>query len=116
MIEVYNKLKELQTKRSFSNDEKKYIIEQSRKFSLEFSFKTNCNNCYYDAVILLSIKLKNEMAKTEIKKECKYKMNKGKDILWKGIRINEATITDKIAEKFIKEVGEKEAKKFLALK
>lgn len=61
-----------------------------------------CNSCYIDAAVeVFGILSKQNAGEAETDKNCQYVLKQGVDILFNGIRVNEATITDEKAEALI---------------
>lgn len=65
--------------------------------------RKNCNSCYIDAAVELFGKLFKESAEDAPKEDGrKYVLRAGVNVLYNGIPVNEAAITDEMAEALIK--------------
>lgn len=60
--------------------------------------KPNCKSCYVDAAVQIWKAIKAEQGKPT---DRKWVLKDGVDVIWRGIRINEASCTDEMAEKWI---------------
>jgi len=108
--EIYNDLKALRVKAfALSKKDKEFIRETSKSFNIDFNERgSSCVDCYRDQIIILSIAAKKHLTIVE-NETTGYKMVTGKSIKWRQIKwrehvINNETITDEIAEKFISNV------------
>lgn len=84
-------------KNSISHED---ILELSSKYDIPSPKNLECPNCWDDQIILIKIKIKEELQKLEKKQ---YILRGGVDVIYKGQRINSDTINDKLAEKLIKD-------------
>lgn len=101
-IKIYDELKALNTRAfSLSNKDKEYIKQVSKYFNIEFVERKKCVNCYADQLVVLLIELKKHLSVRE-NINCKYEVISNKDVIIRGRRINNETITDEIAEWLIK--------------
>jgi len=99
--EIYNELKALQNRAfSLSKKDREFIRNTSKLLNVPFYPKSKCEDCYKDQIIILAIEVKKSLSVIE-NNSTSYKMVNGKSIKWRGININDETITDEIAEKFI---------------
>lgn len=102
--EIYNELKALKLKAfSLSKKDRAFIRDTSKELSVEFNPRSKCEDCYRDQIIILTIEVKKHLSVVE-NSSSSYKMVNGKSINWRGLKINDETITDEIAEKFISNV------------
>lgn len=93
--------KRVVNKKALTRKEREYIIELCKKYNI--SLNNNCRNCYIDACVSIYNLLKNDKnITTDTATEQKYILKKGVDVLFGGIRINNATLTDNLARKIIK--------------
>lgn len=76
------------------------ILELSDKYEVPHPKNLSCPDCWKDQILLVKIKIKEELQKLEKKQ---YILRGGVDVIYKGQRINSDTITDKLAEKLIKD-------------
>ncbi len=91
--------KKIVNKKTPTRKEREQIIELCTKYNVKLN--TNCRNCYIDACISIYNLLKNDK-KVTTATEQKFILKKGVDVLFCGIRINDATLTDDLARKIIK--------------
>lgn len=102
--EIYENLKALQNRAfSLSKKDREFIRETSKELNVDFSPRPRCEDCYKDQIIILLIAVKKHISVVE-NNSTSYKMVNNKNINWRGIIINDETLTDEIAEKFISNV------------
>ena len=82
--------------RALTDEDRSFIRDLSAEMGMEFSAKKRCANCYIDQAIAIW----REMAKQpeEQPEGRKYALVPGTDVLFRGLRINEATLTDDLAK------------------
>lgn len=101
METIISRLKEIavKTANQITNDDKAFIREYASQYGVEFpKDKPNCKSCYVDAAVLIYKAIKDAEPKPI---ERKYILRDGVDVIWRGIRINDASVTDELAEKWI---------------
>ena len=77
-------------------EEKQLIADLSIKYELPFDPKKGCKNCYSDQAVLIYNKMKDEQPKPE----CSARLREDIDVIINGVRINNATLTDELVEKY----------------
>lgn len=95
--------KRIVNKKTLTRKEKEQIIELCTKYNIKLN--TNCRNCYIDACFSIYNLFKNDKnvtTDTATDTEQKYILKKGVDVIFDGMRINDATLTDNLARKIIK--------------
>lgn len=92
--------KRIVNKKTPTRKEREQIIELCTKYNVKLN--TNCRNCYIDACVSIYNLLKNDMKVTSATPEQKFELKKGVDVIFAGMRINDATLTDDLARKIIK--------------
>ena len=82
--------------RALTEEDKAYVRAMSDEIGIAFSPRKRCSNCYIDQAIAIW----REMAKhpEEQPEARKYALVPGTDVLFRGLRINEATLTDELAK------------------
>lgn len=90
-METIEKMKELASKNSFTEEEKQIIKTQCEKLSIEFNPTARCRNCYTDAAIQCVIAMR--MDEEEEKGEAGTRLRSDVDVLVNGRRLNAATLT-----------------------
>lgn len=99
--ETYNNLKALKVRAfSLSKQDRAFVRDTSKELSVEFVPRVKCLNCYADQIMILLLECKKYFT-IEDNKAVSYKMVNGKNILWRGFKINDETLTNELAEKFI---------------
>lgn len=84
------------TDRVLADKDKEYIEKSSEKLGLTFEPKSRtCGNCYADQAALIYKTLKD---KESGKSDAKFVLYAGVDVIFRGYRVNEATITDTLCE------------------
>lgn len=89
--------------RTYSAEEKAEIVELGAKYGVTVR-KSNCANCYTDAVAELYARLQNEVAAEENTAcVCRFKNKQPFTIMYnrESFRFSQATITDDKARKFL---------------
>jgi hypothetical protein len=100
-VEIYENLKALQNRAfNLSKKDRDFIKSASMELNVGFNPKSRCMDCYRDQIIILLIAVKKHVSVIENKSSV-YKMVNGKNIKWRGQIINDETLTDELAEKFI---------------
>lgn len=101
MEKIISRLKEIASKTAnqITNDDKAFIREYASQYGVGLpKDKPNCKSCYVDAAVLIYKAIKDAEPKQT---DRKYVLRDGVDVIWRGIRINEASVTDELAEKWI---------------
>lgn len=101
METIIKQLKEIAAKSAnqVTKADKEFIRQYASQYGVELpKEKPNCKSCYVDAAVLIYKAIKNAEPKPT---ERKYVLRDGVDVIWRGIRINEASVTDELAEKWI---------------
>lgn len=104
MEQVIDKLREIASKsyKQVTDDDKVFIRDLAPRYGIELpKDKPNCKSCYVDAAVMIykSIKdaekveqEKSQRAAEESKPDA-LRLKSGVDVMWRGIRINEASST-----------------------
>lgn len=96
-----DKLQEIATSKTYIDElTKREIITASNELNIPFTPRTSCNDCYRDQAVVLWRFLAEQDAMQD--KTRKYVLRAGIDVIWLGIRINAATLTDEKAAEYIK--------------
>ena len=101
MEKIISKLKEIASKTAsqITNEDKAFIREYASQYGVELpKDKPNCKSCYVDAAVLIYKAIKDAEPKPT---DRKYVLRDGVDVIWRCVRINEASVTDELAEKWI---------------
>lgn len=101
METIIARLKEIaaKTANQITNDDKAFIRQYASQYGVELpKDKPNCKSCYVDAAVLIYKAIKDAEPKPT---DRKYVLRDGVDVIWRGIRINEASVTDELAEEWI---------------
>ena len=86
--------------RALTDEDRSFIRDLSAEMGMEFSAKKRCANCYIDQAIAIwreMAKLPEEQQEEQPEAR-KYALVPGTDVLYRGLRINEATLTDELAK------------------
>lgn len=82
--------------------DKETVRKAIQKYGVQFEIKEGCPNCWNDAAMMCLIAIQNEQAKTEATAdERRYILRPNVDVYFGKVRVNEATLTDKLAERLI---------------
>lgn len=92
---MIEKLKELAGKKSFTAEDKAWIVKKSKELGLEFNPKKGCSNCYIDQVMKIYNHLNVELVQSieEPAPEADYILHYHIDMVINGVRYNNATLT-----------------------
>ena len=83
-------------------EQKAKVRDYAKAYGLDFNPKGRCGSCYHDAAAVIFDKIKEEEAKVAAGEDKRrYVLRPGVDVWFGSIRVNEATITDELAEKII---------------
>lgn len=107
MGQVINRLREIAAKsaKQVTNDDKDFIRDLAARYGVELpKEKPNCKSCYVDAAVAIYKSIKDEQNAEpvnnpqETKQPAKsqengLKLKAGVDVIWRGVRINEASAT-----------------------
>ena len=90
----------------FTADDRNFVRECAKAFGIPFDPKTRCKDCYKDAAVACYNAIKEDTAPAEAEQPAKesaprYILRDGVDVYFGGIRVNEHTITDDLAERII---------------
>ena len=96
---MIEKLKELANKKSFTKEEKAWIIETSKELGLEFVNEKGCSTCYVEQVMKIYKHLSDEPGPDiDENKESDYILKPHIDFVLHGVRYNNATLDEKKAK------------------
>lgn len=107
MEQTINKLREIASKsaKQVTNDDKDFIRDLAPRYGVALpKEKPNCKSCYVDAAVAIykAIKDSQKAEKVNNPQETKQpsksqenglKLKAGVDVIWRGVRINEASAT-----------------------
>lgn len=107
MKQTIDKLREIAGKsaKQVTNEDKDFIRALSTRYGVELpKEKPNCKSCYVDAAVAIYKAIKDEQnaervnnqqeTKQPVKsQENGLKLKAGVDVIWRGVRINEASAT-----------------------
>lgn len=90
----------LKNVREITNQDRIYIRSLASQYGYTLpKDRPNCKNCYIDAAIAIWKLIKSQEQGEQGDRV--YVLKAGVDVVWNGIRINEATLTDELAEHYI---------------
>lgn len=101
MGQTISRLREIAAKSAsqVTNDDKDFIRDLALRYGVQLpKEKPNCKSCYVDAAVQIYKAIKDAEPKPT---DRKYVLRDGVDVIWKGIRINAASVTDELAEEWI---------------
>ena len=95
-MEKIERLRSIVESNQVTADDKKFIEDESKELNLEFNPKsTKCKDCYIDQAVIIY----HELTKG-IKSECHSRLRDDIDVIINGVRINNATLTDELVERY----------------
>lgn len=95
-METTERLKRVVDTGKTTAEDKQLIVELSEKYNLPFDPKKGCKNCYIDQAILILLEMRSETPY----EPGKARLRDDIDVVINGTRINNATLTDEIVEKY----------------
>lgn len=101
MEQTISRIREIAAKSAsqVTNDDKNFIRNLAPRYGVQLpKEKPNCKSCYVDAAVQIYKAIKDAEPKPA---DRKYVLRDGVDVIWKGIRINAASVTDELAEEWI---------------
>ena len=95
------KLKELFNKPNLTLEDKQFIKDLSTQLNVKFVEREFCSDCYKDQImVLLKVLTQQKIDNGEITAD--YVLRPDIDVIYNGLRINNATLTNDIAEEFLR--------------
>lgn len=95
-METIERVRAIVERGSVTTDDKKFIEAKSKELNMEFNPKaTKCKDCYIDQAFLIY----RELTK-DIKSDGKARLRDDIDVIIDGIRINNATLTEELVERY----------------
>ena len=95
------KLKELFNKPNLTIEDKQFIKDLSTQLNVKFVEREFCSDCYKDQImVLLKVLTQQKIDNGEITAD--YVLRPDIDVIYNGLRINNATLTNDIAEEFLR--------------
>lgn len=89
--------------RKVTKEQRERVREIATELGVVIPEKTRCNSCWLDTALMCYNELENRTATTGMSTDGrKYVLKPNVDLLFGGIRINAATLTDELAEHIIK--------------
>lgn len=83
-------------------DQKAKVREYAQAYGVEFTPKGRCGSCYHDAAMAIFNKIAESEAEVAAETDTRrYILRPGVDLWFGNIRVNEATITDALAEEIL---------------
>lgn len=102
---IIDKLREIaeKTASKITNDDKSFVKTLAFEYGIELpKDKPNCKSCYVDAAVMIYKAIRESEQQVKAKANArKYVLREGVDVIWRGVRINEASVTDELAEQWI---------------
>jgi hypothetical protein len=100
-LTMETKLKELFNKRNLTLEDKQYIKDLSTQLNVKFVEREFCSDCYKDQImVLLKVLTQQKIDNGEITAD--YVLRPDIDVIYNGLRINNATLSNDIAEEFLR--------------
>ena len=108
MEQTISKLREIAAKsaKQVTNEDKDFIRDLAPRYGVELpKEKPNCKSCYVDAAVSIYKAIKDSQNAEQVNKpqetkepakskENGLKLKAGVDVIWRGVRINEASATE----------------------
>lgn len=94
-MKTIDKLRAIVETGKVSAEEKQLIADLSIKHGLEFDPKKGCDECYRDQAVVIYNKMKDEEPQ-----KCSARLRDDIDVIINGYRINNATLTDELVERY----------------
>ena len=100
--ETKNRLREIVNKsaRTLTEDDRYFLLFVANELGIERGGKSGCVKCWHDLAVRCYSKIaENEQPENDNTR--KYILKKGVDVYFGNIRVNEATLTDELAERIL---------------
>ena len=97
MEEVIERLRAIIESGNVTSEDKQLIVDLSLKYQLDFKPKKGCDGRYQDQALLVYNAIKAEEGGEQ---KCKARLRDDIDVVINGYRINNATLTDELVEKY----------------
>lgn len=100
--ETKKRLREIANKaaRNLTADDRSFLLSVADELGIERVGKSGCVKCWHDLAVRCYNKIsENEQPENEDTR--KYILKKGVDVYFGSIRVNEATLTDELAERIL---------------
>lgn len=108
MEQTISKLRDIAAKsaKQVTNDDKEFIRDLAPRYGVELpKEKPNCKSCYVDAAVSIYKAIKHAQNAEQVNnsqeqkepaksQENVLKLKAGVDVIWRGVRINEASATE----------------------
>lgn len=93
-METRNRLRAIAERGAQTQEDKQFIKETAAALGVEFTPRPRCKNCYADTALILWRKLAENEQQDDGRE---WVLRPRVDILFSGVRVNEATLTDERA-------------------
>ena len=100
--ETKKRLREIVNKaaRSLTEDDRLFLLSVANELGIEIRGKSGCVKCWHDLAVRCYNKIvENEQPDNDDTRN--YILKKGVDVYFGNIRVNEATLTDELAERIL---------------
>ena len=100
--ETKKRLREIVNKsaRTLTEDDRSFVLYVANELGIERVGKSGCVKCWHDLAVRCYSKIaENEQPENDDTR--KYILKKGVDVYFGNIRVNEATLTDELAERIL---------------
>ena len=100
--DIKMRLREIVNKsaRTLTEDDRSFLLFVANKLVIERVGKSGCVKCWHDIAVRCYNKIaENEQPENDDTR--KYILKKGVDVYFGNIRVNEATLTDELAERIL---------------
>lgn len=87
--------------RNLSKEQKDFIRETALELRVELPAKNRCNSCWIDTALACYNKIEESEAHVETNNERAFVLKPNVDVIFGGIRINAATLTDDLARRIL---------------
>lgn len=100
--ETKKRLREIVNKaaRNLTEDDRFLLLSVANELGIEIGGKRGCVKCWHDIAVRCYNKI-SENEQPEADDTRKYILKKGVDVYFGSIRVNEATLTDELAERIL---------------
>lgn len=101
--EMQNQLRAIVNKaaRSITDEDRTFLLWAGEVTNVQRGGKSGCVKCWHDYAMHIWNKLQEQAEPAQADDARKYILNKGVDVYFGNIRVNEATLTDELAERIL---------------
>lgn len=100
--QIKTELHDLAQQKQLTKEQRERVCEIASELGITLTLRPKCKDCYMDAVVMLHYEVSKRLAEQNADQdERRYILHPNVDVFFGSVRVNEATITDELAERLI---------------